>query len=246
MRRLLALLTLFASTALAQRAPEWPVHSMQRPQPPVVRPGGMSSVLPPSDAIVLFDGRSLAEWRLADDSTRPARWLVRQGYMEAVPGAGSIQTRRAFGDVQLHLEFATPERVQGSGQERGNSGVFLMGRYEVQILDSFGNQTYPDGQAAAIFGQRPPLANASRPPGAWQSLDIVFRRPHFDRAGRVVRPARLTVVHNGVLVHDAVELTGPTAFQARPPYAAHPARLPLSLQEHGQGVRFRNVWVREP
>ena len=233
------------SDLAAQQPREWPVHSMERPQPPVVRAAPARVVAPPSDAIVLFDGRSLAEWRSADDTTRPARWRIANGYMEVVKGTGAIETRRAFGDVQLHIEWASPAVPHGEGQERGNSGVFLMGRYELQVLDSWHNDTYADGQAAALYGQFPPMVNASRPPGEWQAFDIVFRRPRFDAAGKLLRPARVTVLHNGVLVHDAVELTGPTAFQARPPYEAHADRLPFSLQDHGMPVRFRNVWVRE-
>jgi hypothetical protein len=152
---------------------------------------------------------------------------------------------RAFGDVQLHIEWATPSPARGSGQARGNSGVFLMGRYEVQVLDSYQNRTYPDGQAAAIYGQYPPLVNASRPPGEWQTYDIVFRRPRFDANGALVSPARMTVFHNGVLVQDDVELTGPSGHQSRPPYERHADRLPIRLQDHGDPVRFRYIWVRE-
>jgi len=227
------------SQLLAQEPREWPIHSMERPQPPVVRAAPARAGAPPSDAIVLFDGRSLAAWRSADDTTRPARWRIADGFMEVVKGTGAIETRRAFGDVQLHIEWASPATPHGEGQERGNSGVFLMGRYEVQVLDSYRNRTYPDGQAAALYGQRPPLVNASRPPGEWQTYDIVFRRPRFDAAGKLLQPARVTVLHNGV------ELTGPSAHQARPPYEKHADRLPISLQDHGVAVRFRNVWVRE-
>ena len=230
---------------IAQQPREWPVHSTERPQPPIVRAAPAPAVPPPSDAIVLFNGRSLAAWRSADDTTGPARWRIAEGFMEVVKGTGAIETRRAFGDVQLHIEWASPAVPHGEGQERGNSGVFLMGRYEVQVLDSYLNRTYPDGQAAAIYGQVPPLVNASAPPGQWQSYDIVFRRPRFDAAGKLLRPARVTVLHNGVLVHDATELTGPSAHQARPPYEKHADRLPISLQDHGVAVRFRNVWVRE-
>lgn len=234
-----------SATALAQPVSDWPVHSTSRPQPPVVDPGGSVATSRPSDAIALFDGRSLAEWRSAGDTSRPARWKVENGYFEVVPGTGGIATARGFGDVQLHIEWATPAAVRGDGQNRGNSGVFLMGQYEVQVLDSYRNTTYPDGQAAAIYGQFPPLVNASRPPGEWQSYDITFRAPRFDAGGRLVRPARMTVFHNGVLVQDNVTLTGPSAHQARPPYTAHPDRLPISLQDHGAPVRFRNVWLRE-
>jgi hypothetical protein len=146
--------------------------------------------------------------------------------------------------VQLHVEWAAPSPPSGDGQNRGNSGVFLMGRYEVQVLDSYRNTTYPDGQAAALYGQYPPLVNASRPPGEWQTYDIVFRRPRFDANGKLLSKARVTVFHNGVLVQDAVELTGPTAHHARPAYSAHPDRLPILLQDHGDPVRYRNIWLR--
>lgn len=226
-------------------APDWPVHAMDRPRPPVVDPGPYAAPAPPpADAVVLFDGRSLDAWRAAGGAGRPAGWRVRDGYMEVVAGAGAIETARGFGDVQLHVEWMAPAPPVGEGQDRGNSGVFLMGRYEIQVLDSHANDTYPDGQAAAIYGQFPPLVNASRPPGEWQTYDVVFRRPRFDGAGRLARPARLTLLHNGVLVHDAVVLTGPTGHRERPPYAAHADALPISLQDHGHPVRFRNVWAR--
>jgi hypothetical protein len=191
----------------------------------------------------LFDGRELSKWLGRDGG--PAKWAVRDGYMEVVPGAGAIHTARGFGDVQLHVEWSAPNPPKGSDQDRGNSGVFLMERYEVQVLDSYGNETYPDGQAAAVYGQYPPLANASRAPGEWQSFDIVFHRPRFRADGTLLRPASLTVLHNGVLVQDGVTLTGPTAHQRRPPYELHPDRLPLSLQDHEHPVRYRNLWVRE-
>ena len=225
---------------------QWPIHSMDRPQPPIVRVGPASPpVTPPSDAIVLFDGTSLAKWRSADGADGPAKWKVADGYMEVAAGTGSIRTEQSFGDVQLHVEWRAPTPPKGESQERGNSGVFLMGRYEVQVLDSYNNVTYPDGQAAAIYGEYPPLVNASRPPGEWQTYDIVFHAPRFDASGKVVSPARMTVLHNGVLVHDNAVLTGPTAHSARVPYEAHPARLPISLQDHGNPMRFRNIWVRE-
>jgi hypothetical protein len=192
---------------------------------------------------VLFDGRSLGEWRSADSANVPARWRVQDGYIEVVAGTGAIATAQTFGDVQLHVEWMAP-RPARDGQDRGNSGVFLMGRYEVQILDSHDNTTYPDGQAAAIYGQYPPLVNASRPPGEWQSYDIVFRRPRFAADGRLLQPARVTVLHNGILVQDNVTLTGPTAHKARPPYARHADALAISLQDHGAPVRYRNIWVR--
>jgi hypothetical protein len=222
----------------------WPIHAIDRPQPPVVTPGPAVSVAPPSDAIVLFDGRDLSRWRAGDGSE--ARWRVENGYVEVVASTGSLVTADAFGDAQLHIEWAAPATPSGEGQGRGNSGVFFMGgRYEVQILDSFENPTYPDGQAGALYGQIPPLVNASRPPGEWQSYDIIFRAPRFAADGTVTSPARVTVLHNGVLIQDNVELVGPTAHNARPPYEAHEDRLPISLQDHGDPVRFRNIWIRE-
>ncbi len=237
-----------ASVAGAQALPtfEWPQHSMQRPGPPKVSPGPfVASAPPPSDAIVLFSGTSLASWRSSDGESRPARWLVRDGYMEVAAGTGGIATTQEFGDVQLHIEWMSPNPAKGTGQDRGNSGVFFMGRYEVQVLDSYENITYADGQAASLYGQFPPLVNASRPPGEWQVFDIVFRRPHFDANGRLVQPARLTVLHNGVLVHEDVALVGPTSNGERAPYAAHPDAIAISLQDHSHPVRFRNIWVRK-
>jgi hypothetical protein len=192
---------------------------------------------------VLFGGQDLSKWKGQDGG--PAKWVVRTGYMEVKAGAGAISTVAGLGDVQLHVEWMAPNPPHGSDQDRGNSGVFLMGVYEVQVLDSYQSATYPDGQAAAVYGQYPPLVNASRPPGQWQTYDIVFHRPRFDSAGKLASPARMTVFHNGVLVQDDVTLTGPTGHQQRPPYQAHADRLPLSLQDHGHPVRYRNIWVRE-
>ena len=221
-----------------------PIHDTTRAQPLVVDPGPPPPSAPvPSDAIVLFDGRDLSQWK-SNDGDRPA-WKIENGYMEVVSGAGGISTIRGFGDCQLHIEWASPASPEGVGQNRGNSGVFLMGRYEVQVLDSYRNVTYPDGQAAAIYGQYPPLVNASRPPGEWQSYDIVFRRPRFNERGELVAPARVTVMHNGVLVQDGVILTGPSGHRERPPYSAHADRLPIGLQDHASPVRFRNIWVRD-
>jgi hypothetical protein len=234
------------ATALTQTKKDWPIHDESRPQPRVVRPGAgpPGPIGAPSDAIVLFDGKDLSKWRSSQEGT-PARWKVENGHME-VNATGDIQTAQAFGDCQLHVEWAAPPPTATSkGQDRGNSGVFLMGLYEVQILDSYQSTTYPDGQAAAVYGQYPPLVNASRPPGEWQTYDIVFRGPRFDGEGKVVRKARVTLLLNGVLVQDAVELTGPGAHKARPPYKAHAAALPLRLQDHQHRVRFRNIWIRE-
>jgi hypothetical protein len=223
---------------------KWAIHDMDRPLPPVVDPGPAGPpAVAPSDAVVLFNGSDLAQWE--DAKGEPAKWKVEGGYMEVVAKTGSIRTKKGFGDCQLHIEWATPVVVSGEGQERGNSGVFLMDTYEIQVLDSYENRTYADGQAAAIYGQYPPLANACRKPGEWQAYDIVFHRPRFAADGALVQPARLAVFHNGVLVHDNDVLTGPTAHKARPPYKAHADRLPLSLQDHGNPTRFRNIWLRE-
>jgi len=236
-----------AQAPAAGRAAElqkWAVHDESRPMPPVVDPGPAGPPAPvPADAIVLFGGKDLSGWTTSKGA--PAKWLVKDGFMEAVKGAGSIQTTRAFGDCQLHVEWASPAAAVGAGQDRGNSGVFLMNTYEVQVLDSYQSKTYADGMAAALYGQFPPLVNASRKPGEWQSYDIVFRAPRFDAAGAVVSPARMTVFHNGILVHDAQDLTGPTAHKARPPYKAHADRLPIGLQDHSHPVRFRNIWIRD-
>lgn len=230
------------SAAAAQAVSDWPPHDLSRPRPAKVTP--MSGVFtpPPPDAIVLFGGTDLSAWTGGDGA---AAWTVHDGFVEVMPGAGQIATREGFGDVQLHVEWAAPSPARGSGQEPGNSGVFLMGRYEVQILDTYQNETYADGQAGALYGQYPPLVNASLPAGEWQSYDIVFHRPHFAEDGSVESPARFTVLHNGVLIHDNVALVGPTAHQTRPPYSAHAARLPITLQDHGERVRYRNIWVRD-
>lgn len=232
-----------ASGAVAQVSTRWPQHSMDRPQPAIVTPAPTDHpAAPPSDAVVLFNGTDLSGW--VGDSGQAAPWKVEGGYAEVVPGSGSIHTRQGFGDCQLHVEWTAPVPPQGEGQERGNSGVYLMSTYEVQVLDSYDNTTYPDGQAAAVYGQFPPLVNASRPAGQWQTYDIVFHRPHFDAQGKVLQPARVTVFHNGVLVQDNVALSGPTAHQHRPPYHPHPDEMPLLLQNHGNAVRYRNIWIR--
>ncbi len=222
---------------------KWAIHDETRPLPPVVDPGPAGPPAPvPADAIALFSGKDLAAW--TNGKGEPAKWKVENGYMEAVKGTGSIQTRQGFGDCQLHVEFATPSVVDGTSQGRGNSGVFLMNMYEVQVLDGYDNKTYADGMAGSIYGQYPPLVNACRKPGEWQTYDIVFRAPRFDKDGKLLSPARLTVFHNGILVQENEELTGPTAHKARPPYAAHADKLPISLQDHGNPTRFRNIWIR--
>jgi len=233
---------LFAAAAAAQDP--WPVHDPNRPMAKVVAPGPAGPpVPPPADAIVLFDGQDLGQW--TDAKGQPAKWKVENGHMEVVPKTGGIRTVKGFGDCQLHVEWMAPSPAKGTDQDRGNSGVFLMDIYEVQILDCYESKTYADGQTASLYGQHPPLVNACRPPGEWQTYDIVFHRPRFDDGGKVLAPARMTVFHNGLLVHDCAVLTGPTAHKARPPYKAHAAKLPISLQDHSHPVRFRNIWLRE-
>jgi hypothetical protein len=234
-----------AALGAQQQAMTWPQHSRERPLPPVEKaPPQKLPVAPPAGAIVLFDGKSLDGWQSPEGA--PARWkLTGDGAMEVVKGTGTVQTKAAFGDVELHVEWMTPKPPEGTDQDRGNSGVFLMGRYEVQVLDSWENRTYADGSAASIYGQFPPRVNVSRPPGEWQTYDIRFTRPRFDAAGNVTSPARMTVRHNGVLVHDDVALVGPTSNGRRDPYVAHPDRLPIALQDHGHPVRFRNIWLRD-
>lgn len=240
-----ALLVATATPLAAQQSPtDWPIHDLTRPRPVVVAPGGPAIVQPPTDAVILFDGTTLEAWEAQRDGGGPASWRLVDGAMEVAPGSGGIRTRATFGDVQLHLEWLAPAPARGGGQDRGNSGVFLMERYEVQVLDSWENTTYADGQAGAIYGQYPPLVNASLPPGRWQSYDIVFRRPRFDAGGKLTVPARMTVFHNGVLIHEEALLIGPTSHRVRAAYEAHADRLPIALQDHGDPVRFRNIWVR--
>ena len=211
---------------------KWRVHDSARVPPRTVTAGIDGAA--PSDATVLFDGTNLDHWE-------GGPWKLEEGYME-VNGKGTIQTAQSFGDCQLHLEWATPEKIVGEGQGRSNSGVYLMGRYEVQILDSYENATYADGQAAALYGQSPPLVNVCRKPGEWQSYDILFEAPHFE-GGELVEPAYVTVIHNGVLVHHRQAFLGATAHRAVAKYGEHgPA--PIKLQDHGNPVRFRNIWVR--
>ena len=245
---MITLALLVRSDVLAQPDPNWLGHDRARPLPVVVDPGSPSTQdqpgKPPTDAIVLFDGKDLSQWAAMDGS--PTKWVARNGAMECVPGSGYVRTLQCFGDCQLHVEWSAPAPARGEGQGRGNSGVFFgLDRYEIQVLDSYGNKTYADGSAASVYNQYPPLVNASRPPGQWQFYDIIWTAPRFDPTGKLVSPARVTVIHNGVLVQNNVELTGPTTWLTRPPYAAHPEKLPISFQDHGNPVRFRNIWVRE-
>ncbi len=236
----------FRDTPILPGTP-WHVHDPDRPRPPVVRPGQAAGDAP-ADAIILFNGTGLSAFKRVDG--KAADWLVADGAMTPPSRANltdwaSLTTHAVFGDVQLHLEFRTPSpSTVAEGQMRGNSGVFLMGLYEVQILDSHENRTYADGQASAIYGQTPPLVNASRSPGQWQSYDIIFEAPRFDAAGKLLRPAFVTVFHNGVLTQNHQRIEGGTAWRALPKYTPHANALPLMLQDHGCAVSFRNIWVR--
>ncbi len=222
---------------------KWRVHDVSRPHPQVVTPG-KEDRLPPSDAIVLFDGKDLSHWTTSVNGQPTApKWKLEDGHMEVVDGAGGITTTEKFRDIQLHVEWAAPSKIEGVSQNRGNSGILLMGLYEVQVLDSFENPTYADGQAAAIYGQTPPLVNASRKPGEWQAYEIFFEAPKFEGA-KLVKPAYVTVVQNGVLVQNHRELIGRTPHAQLGPYVAHDAELPLQLQNHHTKVRYRNIWVR--
>lgn len=227
----------------------WAIHDMNRPQPPRVEPGTFSSQeqpgKPPSDAVILFDGTpaSLAKWEADKNPPEPTQWIVKDGAMQCMPGSGYIRTREQWGDCQLHVEWAAPSKAEGSSQGRGNSGVFLMGETEVQVLDNFNNATYADGFAASVYGVNPPAANALRAPGEWQVYDIVFRRPVF-KDGREVDTGYLTVFANGVLVQDHTPLEGGGGHRARSKPHPFPEKGPLKLQDHGNPVRYRNIWYR--
>ena len=232
-----------ATTFLALSAAAWWADEYQSgivwPEPPVVDPGPAADepASPPSDAIVLFGGANLDAWEDGD------RWQVAGGVATAAHGA--ITTKQAFGDCQLHVEFATPAKVEGQGQGRGNSGIYLMGRYEVQVLDSHDNPTYFDGQCGSIYKQQPPIVNVSRQPGQWQTYDILFTAPRFLDDGTLKSPGFVTVLHNGVVVQNHFELQGSTSYTEPPKYARHAEREPISIQFHGNPVRFRNLWIRE-
>jgi hypothetical protein len=225
-----------------QPSGKWHVHDGKRPQPVIVKPGfaNFVSVPAPSDATTLLGARDdLSAWQMMDGA--PATWAMKGGVLET--GKGLLRTKQEFTDFQLHVEFATPSDVKGDSQGRGNSGVFLLGKFEIQVLDSYQNPTYPDGQASAMYGQYPPLVNASEPPGAWQGYDIVFTAPRFAN-GALDKPAAVTVLHNGVVVHNGTAFWGPTAHRKIDPYTPDTARGPIALQDHGNPVRYRNIWIR--
>jgi hypothetical protein len=222
---------------------KWRIHDGHRPQPKIVTPSiaNNTPAPPPGDAIVLVGtGSDLSAWQMADGGA--PQWQMAEGVLLA--GKGLLRTKEEFSDFQLHVEFATPAQVKGDSQGRGNSGVFLLGEFEIQVLDSYGNPTYPDGQAAAMYGQYPPLVNASRQPGQWQTYDIAFTAPRFDTAGALQTPAIVTVLHNGVLVHNAAAFWGPTRHKMIGAYAPGLTKGPIALQDHANPVRFRNIWIR--
>ncbi len=259
----IALLFWAFTPATAQQNMEWP-HELTEDWTPV---NDSVSTLgyfgqAPSDAIMLFDGSDLSNWEAApgyfinaqevpeylealQTHHGPAPWKVEDGVMTVVPGSGNIMTKMGFTDFHLHIEWKTPSEIDGDGQGRGNSGVFLQGLYEIQVLDSWQNPTYPNGQAGSIYKQTAPMVNASRPPGEWQSYDIFFYAPYFDDTGKLIRPAYVTVLHNGVLIHHNQKIKGPTTFIGPPSYTPHPRKLPIGLQDHGDYVSFRNIWIRE-
>ncbi|MCC5939978.1 MAG: DUF1080 domain-containing protein [Balneolaceae bacterium] len=259
----LPLLFFLISTAFAQQNMEWP-HELTEDWTPVDDSVSTTGYFgqAPSDAIMLFDGSDLSNWEAApgyfinaeqvpeylealQTHHGPAPWKVEDGVMTVVPGSGNIMTKMGFTDFHLHIEWKTPEEIDGEGQGRGNSGVFLQGLYEIQVLDSWQNPTYPNGQAGSIYKQTAPMVNASRPPGEWQSYDIFFEAAYFDDTGKLIKPAYVTVIHNGVLIHHKQKIKGPTTFIGPPKYKPHPRKLPIGLQDHGDYVSFRNIWIRE-
>ena len=240
----------FTNTPMIPGTP-WHLHDSGRPMSPVIAPGDTFSQMAaaPSDAIVLFDGKDLSKWESPNGGA--PRWKVENGYMQSVANTSDIRTRETFPDFQLHVEFAEPTPPRGRGQERGNSGIEINGMYEVQVLDSYQNPTYADGQAGALYGQTPPLVNASKPPGEWQTYDIIFENPLWDTNGVLVKKANVTVLHNGVVLHHKRELTGRTDGIGGTPWRTvgtygkpQPPLAFIELQLHGNLIRYRNIWVR--
>ena len=235
----------YTNTPLIPGTP-WHVHDGERPQPAIVTPAPTFShqAPAPSDAIVLFDGTDLLKWQ--HDGGAAAKWKIENGYMEVTPKSGSLRTKDQFADFQLHIEFATPAKVEGSSQGRGNSGILFNGVYEVQVLDCYDNKTYPDGQCGGLYGQSPPLVNASKKPGEWQSYDIIFESPRWGDDKKIAKKANVTVIHNGIVLHHKREFQGTTPHQANGNYDnPHPPEVFIELQDHNNPMRFRNVWLRK-
>lgn len=238
----IGIFTSLVFSANAQQSGDPKSTEVWEPIPKLVTPGKQDQQ-PPSDAIVLFNGKDLSEW--TNMKGEPASWNVHDNSMIVKKGAGNIRTKKSFGDCQLHIEWRSPSVIESEGQGRGNSGVFLMGIYEVQVLDSYNNRTYSNGQAASLYKQHIPLANATKPPGEWQTYDIIFTAPRFNTDGTLRSPAYCTVIHNGVLVQNHAELKGATVYIGPPSYKKHADKEYIMLQDHGNPVEFRNVWVRE-
>ena len=230
-------LTILAVPATISSAAQEGEIPPPKDEPRVIDPGP-----PPADAIVLFNGQDWSQWK-SDKDGGPAKWEIKDG-AAIVNGTGGISTKQGFGDCQLHIEWAAPAEVKGEGQGRGNSGIYLQGRYEIQVLDSYHNKTYYNGQAGAVYKQYAPLVNACRKPGEWQAYDIIYHAPRFDEAGKLLKPGTVTILQNGVLIQDHAEIKGPTSGD-NPKYRAHPLKQPLALQDHHNPVRFRNIWIRE-
>lgn len=235
-----ALVLLCVTKSLSQEITDPKATEVWEPEPKIVTPGTHGSA--PSDAIVLFDGKNLDNW--VNQEGKPAEWMVADGAMTVVKGKGIIKTRQTFGDIQLHIEWRTPAKVVGESQGRGNSGIFFQERYELQVLDSYNNRTYSNGQAGSIYKQSPPLVNASRGPGEWQVYDAVYTAPRYNEDGSLKSKGRITVFHNGVLIQNNTEIQGTTEYIGKPKIVAH-GKGSLVLQDHGNPTSFRNIWVRE-
>jgi hypothetical protein len=238
---MMAAMVVLSFSGFSQRVGDPKLTELWEPKVPVVTPGKTNADAP-SDAIALFNGKDFSQWESSKGGE--VTWTIADGAMTVKPGSGEIRTKQGFGDCQLHIEWRTPQVVKGEGQFRGNSGIFLMGRYELQVLDSYNNSTYSNGQAGSIYKQRIPLVNASRLPGEWQTYDIIFTAPVFYEDGRVKSAARMTVLHNGVLVQNNVEIWGNTQYIGVANYEKHADKLPIALQDHGDLVSYRNIWIR--
>jgi hypothetical protein len=239
---LLMILVLAGMTeGLSQEITDPKATEVWEPEPKVVTPGS-STAMPPSDAIVLFDGKDLTNW--TDAKGNASKWIVKDGVMTVQAGNGNIKTKQIFGDIQLHIEWRTPAKVEGDGQGRGNSGIFLQERYELQVLDSYKNRTYSNGQAGSIYKQTPPLVNASKGPGEWQTYDVIYLAPKFNTDGSLQTAGRITVLHNGVLIQNNTEIQGTTEYIGKPKVVAH-GNGSIILQDHGNPTSYRNIWVRE-
>jgi hypothetical protein len=237
----LGLCAVMSANAQDRKGGDPKLSEYYEPAAPVVAPGKTASE-PPADAIVLFDGKDASKWVAKGGGA--VAWTVADGALTVKERTGEITTKDKFGDCQLHIEWRTPAEVKGEGQGRGNSGIFLMGKYELQVLDNYNNKTYVNGQAASIYKQLPPLVNACRPPGEWQTYDVVFTAPTFNPNGSVKTQARITVIHNGVLVQNNMTIQGATQYIGLASYEKHEAKEPISLQDHGNPVSFRNIWIR--